>query len=168
MASPDPPPRVSVVMPVYNAEGFVEAAARSILDQTFTDLELIAVDDGSTDGSGAILDRLAAADPRLRIVRRPNTGVTGALNDGLAAARAPLIARMDADDVSAPTRLEKQLAYLDAHPDIGLLGCAWTTCPADGRRIAPDPHLLAIWQRGPDAIAARLAEGHNIIAHPNR
>lgn len=169
-AGPDRPelgaPRVSVVMPVYNAAPFLEAAVRSILNQTLRDLELVAVDDGSTDGSSAILDRLADEDPRLHVVRRPNTGITRALNDGLAAARAPLIARMDADDLAHPARLQKQADHLDAHPDIGLLGCAWTTCPADGRRIPPDPHLLKVWAAGPDAVAARLHEGHNVIAHP--
>ncbi|MEE9405594.1 MAG: glycosyltransferase [Algisphaera sp.] len=161
-----PAPHISVVMPVYNTQQYVESAVRSILDQTFRHFELIVVDDGSTDGSSDILDRLAAADSRMRIVRRPNTGITRALNDGLAVATAPLIARMDADDIALPTRLEKQHAFLNTHPDVGLLGCAWTTCLADGTRVAPQPALLKLWAQGPTVIAAELAQGHNCIAHP--
>ena len=119
-------PRVSVLMPVYNAEPFLPRAIDSILAQTFADFELICVDDGSTDGSLAVLRAYQARDERVRILSRPNTGIVGALNDGLAAARGERIARMDADDWCDPTRFAKQVAYLDAHPRCVAVG-TWCT-----------------------------------------
>ncbi|HEX7010988.1 MAG TPA: glycosyltransferase [Phycisphaeraceae bacterium] len=118
-------PRVSVLMPVYNAQAFLPEAMDSILTQTLSDLELIAVDDGSRDGSLAILRDYERRDRRVRVLSRPNTGICGALNDGLAVARGVYIARMDADDWCAPDRLAKQAAYLDAHEDCVAVG-AWT------------------------------------------
>jgi len=115
-------PAISVVMPVYNAQRYLGLAIDSILDQTFGDLELIAVDDGSRDQSLAILNGYAQKDQRVRVISRPNTGIVGALNDGIAAARAPLIARMDSDDLSLPQRFEKQVAFLEQHPECVLLG----------------------------------------------
>src|SRR5258706_14041022 len=115
-------PAVSVVMPVYNGERYLASAIDSILAQTFTDFELIAVDDGSTDSSLPMLKRYAERDPRVRVISRPNTGIVGALSDAIAAARAPLIARMDADDLSLPLRFERQVAYLSGHPQCVLVG----------------------------------------------
>src|SRR4051812_8466576 len=89
-------PRVSVVMPVYNAERYITEAVQSILDQTFTDFEFLIVDDGSTDGSRAILERHAASDERIKLVSRPNTGYLVALNEMLGRARGEYVARMDA------------------------------------------------------------------------
>lgn len=118
-----PMPRVSVVMAVYNAAPFLEEAIVSILSQSWRDFELIVVDDASSDGSGAILDR--QEDPRIRMIRHPiNLGASLSRNDALAAARGEYVAIMDADDVCAPTRLERQVEYLDAHPAVGLVGCA--------------------------------------------
>jgi glycosyltransferase involved in cell wall biosynthesis len=140
-ASPDStslastPPAVSVLMPVYNAEQYLEAAVRSILDQTYRDFELIIIDDGSTDGSLAILQRLAAEDTRIRLVSRPNTGYTIALNQAIALARGQLLARMDADDISMPNRFHLQVDYLNAHPECVALG---------GRLIMIDPTGLKI------------------------
>ncbi len=128
-------PVVSVVLPVFNAARTLRAAIESILTQTQGDLELIAIDDGSTDGSGALLDAFAAADARVRLIRRPNTGIVGALNDGLAAARAEFIARMDADDIAAPRRLERQLAHLHANPGCVALGSAVDLLDASGARV---------------------------------
>jgi glycosyltransferase involved in cell wall biosynthesis len=118
----NPAPPVSVVVPVYNAALYLRAAMASVLAQTFRDFELIAVDDGSTDASKSILEELAAGDPRVRVISRPNTGIVGALNDGLAAARGEFIARMDADDFALPARFETQLAWLRAHPECVALG----------------------------------------------
>src|SRR5437868_1739700 len=105
-------PLVSVVMPLYNAAVYLPAALDSILAQTLRDFELIVVDDGSRDRSPAILRRYQSRDPRLRVISRPNTGIVGALNDGLAVSRGEFIARMDADDISLPERFEKQVTYL--------------------------------------------------------
>ena len=120
----DNAPLITVLMPVYNAAPFVAAAITSILEQTFTDFELIIVNDGSTDGSSAVIS--AFLDPRIRTITQVNQGISAALNTGLALARGEFIARQDADDLSLPERLEKQVAYLRAHPDVGLLG-TWAT-----------------------------------------
>src|SRR4051812_32841029 len=108
-------PRVSVVMPVYNGERFIAESVRSVLASDLTDLELLVLDDGSTDGSVAAANAAAAGDPRVRIVTLPHGGVAAARNTGLHEARAPLIANLDADDVMFPHRLSRQLAFLDAH-----------------------------------------------------
>ncbi|NOY79986.1 MAG: glycosyltransferase [Kiritimatiellaeota bacterium] len=117
-------PRISVVMPTWNAEATIETAARSILDQTEPDLELVAVDDGSTDATPELLEEFSRRDPRVRLLRTPHRGIVAALNTGLDAARAPLIARMDADDRALPERLERQAEFLDTHPEIGLAACS--------------------------------------------
>jgi glycosyltransferase involved in cell wall biosynthesis len=113
---------ISIVFPVYNGGRFLATAIQSLLAQTFTDFEIIAVNDGSTDDSERILDRAAATDPRIRVLSRPNTGIVGALNDGIAMARGDLISRMDADDISLPQRLEKQVAYLADHSECVAVG----------------------------------------------
>src|ERR1019366_81947 len=117
-----PPPTVSAILPVYNGAKYLRESVKSILQQTFTDFELIAVDDGSTDNSLRILNDLARSDNRMRIISRPNTGVSGAANDGIAIARGQFLARMDADDIAMPMRFEKQVSYLRAHPEVVLLG----------------------------------------------
>ncbi len=128
-------PAVSVVLPVFNAGRYLRPAMESLLAQTLRDFELIAVDDGSTDGSGALLDGFAAADPRVRLIRRPNTGIVGALNDGLAAARGEFVARMDADDIADARRLESQVAHLRARPECVALGSAVHLIDAAGARV---------------------------------
>ncbi len=102
-------PRVSVALPVYNCERYVAEAIESILAQTFTDFELLIVDDGSTDGALPILNRFAARDSRIRVISRPNTGIVGALNETWGLAREDLVARMDADEVALPVRFERQV-----------------------------------------------------------
>ena len=115
-------PRVTVVMAVYNAAEFLREAVASVLAQTYHDFELIVVDDSSRDDSLAILQSFD--DPRIRIIRHhTNVGAGLSRNDGLAAARGELVAIMDADDVCAPTRLGRQVAFLDENPLVGLVGC---------------------------------------------
>ena len=109
-------------MPVRDGERFVGEAVESVLGQTLADLELIVVDDGSTDSTPALLAGFARADARVRVLTQAVGGLTSTLNAGCALVRAPLIARMDADDVALPDRLERQVAFLDAHPDVALLG----------------------------------------------
>ena len=112
-------PRVTVLLPVYNGATTIDAAVQSILCQTFSDFELLVVDDGSTDDTPA---RLAAhKDERLRVLRTENRGLGAALKYGVEESRGELIARMDADDISAPNRLEREIAALDAHPEIGVV-----------------------------------------------
>jgi hypothetical protein len=130
-------PRVSVVMPVFNGEKYLAEAVESVLGQTFQDLELVAVDDGSRDGSRGILEGFAQADRRVRlVVNEQNLGLAGALNRGCAGARAPYIARLDADDVAIPDRLSRQVEFLDAHPSVAAVGGSLITMDASGRRIS--------------------------------
>ena len=118
-------PRVSVVMPVYNGERFLAEAIESILAQTFEDFEFIIVDDGSGDRSADIIADYARKDERIRIVTLPrNMGEAAARNAGNASARGEYIATMDADDISLPARLQKQVEILNAHPAIGAVS-AW-------------------------------------------
>jgi len=126
-------PAVSVLVSVHNEEAFVGEAIRSVLAQTLADLELLVVDDGSTDGTPAIL--AAVQDPRLTIVRHARRGLTPSLNRALGLARAPLAARLDADDVALPERLARQRAFLDAHPEVGVLGTAAREVDAAGREV---------------------------------
>jgi glycosyltransferase involved in cell wall biosynthesis len=118
-------PRVSVVLPVRNGERTLPAALESLRAQTEPDWELLAVDDGSTDSTAPLLRAWGQQDRRIRMVRTaPATaGIVAALNQGIALARAPLIARMDADDVADPRRLKLQCEFLDRHPEIGLVSC---------------------------------------------
>ena len=115
-------PQVSVVVACYNAQPFLGAAMESMLQQSFHDWEMIVVNDGSTDESGKYLHTLASRDPRVQVIDQENQGQNAAANRAISLARAPLIARMDADDVSDPTRLAKQVAYLNSNPSIGLVG----------------------------------------------
>ena len=129
----NPMARVSVVMSVFNGERFLLEAVDSILGQTYGDLELIVIDDGSTDGSSAILEQRGLEDPRLRIFHQANVGLTRSLNRGVGLATGEYIARMDADDIADPTRIERQVAFMDAHPDVGLLGTGYREIDAEGR-----------------------------------
>jgi glycosyltransferase involved in cell wall biosynthesis len=122
MGGPGGAPPISVLMGVYNGAPLVGRAVASVLAQTHGDLELVVVDDGSTDGTPDVL--AAVADPRLRVQRQAHAGLTRALNRALAVARGPLVARLDADDVALPERLARQLAFLAAHDEVGLLGTA--------------------------------------------
>ena len=117
-------PRVSVVMPVYNSEAYLTDSIGSILRQTYLEWELICVDDGSSDGSLGILRRYESADPRVRVITRPNSGVARARNDGMAVAHGRYIAAMDSDDISLPERLHRQVGYMESHPACVGLGAA--------------------------------------------
>lgn len=110
-------------MPVRDAAGTVAAALDSIQAQTLADWELVVVDDGSQDGTGALLNQCAARDSRVRVLRQPPLGIAAALQHGCTACRGTFIARMDADDVMVPDRLHTQRAALEAHPDWGLVSC---------------------------------------------
>ena len=120
--APTSTPTVSVVMAVFNGERYLRSAAESILSQSFGDFEFIVIDDGSTDGSRRILEELSGRDGRLRVTSRANKGLTATLNEGLSLARGRYVARMDADDLSLPDRFEKQVAFLDAHPEVVCVG----------------------------------------------
>jgi len=115
-------PKVSVLLPVFNADRYLRLAIDSILTQTFTDFELIIINDGSTDGSRQILE--SYVDPRIQLIHQANAGLPISLNRAIKVARGQYLARQDADDVSLPSRLSEQVHYLDAHPQCALLGTA--------------------------------------------
>src|SRR5882724_5687019 len=116
-----PAPEVSVLLPAYNAAATVAKAAESVLTGDDVALELILIDDGSTDGTSEVLESIAR-DSRVRVISHQNMGLAASLNQGIAVASAPFIARMDADDISAPGRLDRQLKFLSDHPDVVLVG----------------------------------------------
>ncbi|MBP0621451.1 glycosyltransferase family 2 protein [Cupriavidus consociatus] len=115
-------PLISVVLPVYNGAGDVEKAVDSILTQTFTDYELIIINDGSKDDSASVLESLR--DPRIRLYHQDNMGLAGTLNRGIDLARGRYIARQDQDDLSHPERFARQVEFLENNPEHGLLGTA--------------------------------------------
>ncbi|MBE9047648.1 glycosyltransferase [Pleurocapsales cyanobacterium LEGE 10410] len=118
-------PKVSVLMCVYNGEAHVREALESILEQTFTNLEFVIVEDGSTDSTWEILTKYAERDSRIVLIRNEeNLGLERSLNKGLAACQGEYFARQDADDVSLPNRLQLQTNFLDTHPEVGALGTA--------------------------------------------
>jgi glycosyltransferase involved in cell wall biosynthesis len=144
-------PLVSVVLSVYNGARYLRASLESVLAQDGLEYEIIAVNDGSTDESGQILNDYAARDTRVRVLHQANKGLTRALVRGCAEARGRYIARQDADDLSLPGRFKLQSDYLAAHPSVSLAGC-WT------RYIGPEDELLFLWQRheGPEEATRAL------------
>ena len=142
----EPAPLVSVIMPVYNGERYLAEAIESILTQTLSDLELIVVDDCSMDGSAAIARDYAGRDERVRMIQHDrNRGSASARNSGVAASRGQFIAAMDSDDISLPQRLEKQVAFLQSHPDVGVVAAALQVASADlsDRHFHPYPQQHA-------------------------
>jgi len=160
-------PLVSVVLPVRNGMPFLEAAVASLRRQTLSDLEVVALNDGSIDETGDILDRWAAGDPRVRVVHLPASGLVAALNAGLACCRAPVIARMDADDVSHPRRLELQLEVLERRPDVGVVSCGVKLFPRS--EVAQGFRIYEEWLNGlrthDDMSRERFVESP--VAHPS-
>lgn len=135
-------PKVSVVMPVYNASRFLREAVDSVFAQTLTDWELVAVDDGSTDDSLAILREYERRDGRVRVISRPNTGIVGARNDGINASRARFIAMMDADDVSLAARFQRQVEWLETHEDCVAVGTLVDLIDEWGDRFSRRPAVI--------------------------
>jgi len=156
-------PAISVIMSVYNGERFLTDAIESILSQSYADFEFLIVDDGSRDSSPQIITEFAASDSRIRPILRENRGLIASLNEMLSLARAPIVARMDADDFSKPERLGLQMAFLDENPDYGVVG-AW--CDEF------DEHDRSIVGWGADqpithdAILTAIEIGDQLVCHP--
>jgi hypothetical protein len=145
-------------MPIHNGEAFVAAAIESVLEQTFRDFEFLIIDDGSTDGSVGIIE--AYTDPRIRLMRNEHQiGQTRTLNRGLGMARGEYVARMDADDISLPTRLERQVGFMAANPDVGACG-TWVVTLGDREG--------EVWKypEGAEEIRCRLLFD-SALAHPS-
>lgn len=130
-------PKVSVIMPAYNAEDTVRGSVASVLQQSLTELELVVVDDGSSDNSARLVRELADGDPRLHLICQPNRGAGPARNRGLSAARGEYIAFLDSDDYWAPDCLERLAAALDTHPGTDLAYCGWQNVGLTGGRGEP-------------------------------
>jgi len=150
-------PRVTVLMSVYNGGPYLREAVESILRQSFSDFEFLIIDDGSQDDSVAIVE--AYKEPRIRLIRNGgNLGLSLSLNKGLELARGEYVARMDADDISRPERLALQVAFLDAHPQVGVCG-SWV-------RFFPKAQG-ALWKLPPSSEQIRCWQFHTVgVAHP--
>lgn len=141
-------PKISVLMSVFNGQPYLKKSVRSILNQTFEDFEFIIINDGSNDGSKAVLERFADRDNRVRLVHQENRGLVPSLNRGLSMARGRYIARMDADDISLPERLETQVRFLDSHSEVGIVGTQHIWIDGDGEithypSLPTDPSYIA-------------------------
>ena len=150
-------PKASVIVPVYNVEGYLEKCVQSVLAQTEKDFELLLVDDGSTDHSGKLCDTLAQTDSRIRVIHQQNQGLGGARNTGIREAKAPWILLADSDDWIEPGILEKTLAAAGKAPDIDLVMFAYRTVDEAGRELGvfrenmPKGQALSLDQR-PDIL----------------
>ncbi|RWE73144.1 MAG: glycosyltransferase [Mesorhizobium sp.] len=153
-------PTVSVIIPVRDGAPYIGEALQSILDQDLADIEVIVVDDGSSDDSAAIATSLGEGDGRVKVVANRGKGIVDALNMGIALARAPLVARMDGDDISLPDRLRLQAARFDADADLQLLGTAGLRIDRDGKPLRPIEVPI-----GNEPLRSALA-GYNPMLHP--
>lgn len=155
-------PEISVIMPVYNAEQFLDKSIRSILDQTFRNFEFIIIDDGSIDKSKTIIRGYQKKDKRIKLIRNiRNLGLQKTLNKGLNAARGKYIARMDADDISLLRRLEMQKKYLDKNKEIFLVGSSAIVIDKMGER-------LGVFRKYDNYKKVRKKlEKNNCIIHPS-
>lgn len=140
-------PTISVLMPVYNCEPYLDEAIRSIRGQTFADFEFVIVNDGSTDGSLDTIRRHAAEDPRIVMLDRPNGGIVDALNAGLETCRGEFIARMDGDDVALQERFDVQIKFLDSNPGVVAVGTQFQMidyqgCPLSKSSFPTEPDLV--------------------------
>ena len=160
-------------MSVYNGERFLDLAIDSVRQQTFDDFEFLILDDGSVDGSRAIIERHAKEDSRIRLISRENRGLIASLNQLLEEARAPLVARMDADDICMPHRFERQHAFLQANPDYGVVGSAAEDIDENGAPypapdyVPPQTHadvLASIEQRPPLCHSSVMARRDVLLA----
>jgi glycosyltransferase involved in cell wall biosynthesis len=149
--------QISVLMAVYNGLPYLRQAVESVRAQTWPDWQLVAVDDGSRDGSAGYLASLR--DERITIVRQTNQGLAAALNHGLRHCAGELVARLDADDVAEPTRLAEQAAFLRRHPAVGLVGTQFRYV---GQRRAGKPSRLPCDHVG---IVAALSQGRHALVH---
>jgi len=127
-------PFISVVMPVYNGEKYLDEAIQSILTQTYEDFEFIIINDGSTDSSLEIIEKYKNQDERIILISRENRGLIASLNEGIEKARGQYIARMDADDISLPTRFEKQLKQMIVQ-NADFCGCNFIVIDEDGNSL---------------------------------
>jgi glycosyltransferase involved in cell wall biosynthesis len=154
---------LSVVMPVFNAEPYLSAALESVLSQTFSRFEVIAIDDGSTDQSAQILERFAREDSRIRVISISRCGLARALNIGMRAADGEFIARMDADDICLPDRFQQQLAFMAKNPDVIAVGASYLFIDEDGEPLCP---RTEVYETHEQIDAAHFNGKGGAIGHP--
>jgi glycosyltransferase involved in cell wall biosynthesis len=154
-------PLVSIVLPVFNAEPYLQAALASMLAQSFTDWEMICINDGSRDRGPAMLDALAEREPRVRVVHQENVGLVTTLNRGIELARGALVCRMDSDDIAMPDRLARQVAFLRDHPEHVAVGGAILKIDADS-----DPLGIERLASEHDDIEQALLQRRTGMFHP--
>lgn len=155
-------PAISVLLPVYNGERYLEQAIRSVLGQSFTNFELLVLDDGSKDKSRVLAERLAAYDGRVHVRSRSNRGLVPTLNELIGLARGRYLARMDADDIARPDRFRRQVEFLDAHPEVVCVGGAQALIDEKGRFLTTIVPPL-----DNASIQASVLAGHGAICHPS-
>lgn len=154
-------PAISVVLPVFNGGSYLEEAILSIRNQSFKDFEFIIINDGSTDRSLDVIRRHAYEDSRIIVIDRENKGLVATLNEGVAVAKGELIARMDADDVSSPERLERQHQFMISHSDCVCVGSDVEIIDDNGRKITVLHQLTLDVEIQNEAL-----KGHTTICHP--
>jgi glycosyltransferase involved in cell wall biosynthesis len=123
-------PKITVLMPCFNSELTIRESIESVLQQTYTDFELLVINDGSRDTSGEIIEAFARADMRVRVVSQENQGIVSALNSGVELSRGSYIARLDSDDIAEAQRLERQIGFMESHPALALVGSFYTEIPS--------------------------------------
>ncbi|TWU20715.1 putative glycosyltransferase EpsE [Novipirellula galeiformis] len=152
----DDQPEVSVVIPVYNASAYLAEAVESVLRQTFTDWELVAVDDGSSDNSLEILRGFESQDSRIKVLPLTHRGIAGTRNAGIHAAQGEYLAALDNDDIMCPRRLEVQVDFMRKHPDFVAVGAAGLLVDADG-----DPIAERSFPSSSEEVESELLKGRN-------
>lgn len=155
-----PTPHVSVLLPCYNAAPYLELCLKSLFTQSYSNFEIVAIDDGSTDATLAILRRAAATDQRLRVVSRENRGLVATLNELIAEARGSLLARMDADDIAYPERLSTQVAALEADQDLAMVCSDYDLVEVANRAKHFNTHLV------PDDVWPLALNFYCAVSHP--
>lgn len=138
---------ISVVMAVYNARQYLQPCIESVLRQSYPDFEFVIVDDGSTDGSDHIVEQFARQDPRIRLYKQPNRGVSAARNLAVSHSRFQLLATMDADDIMLPSRLQRQLEFMQQHPDASV-GCSYAQLIDRNGKVIGSSHTIVDVRRG--------------------
>jgi glycosyltransferase involved in cell wall biosynthesis len=155
--------QVSVVLPAYNSSRFISQAIESVLAQTWRDFELIIIDDGSTDNTLEIAEKYAARDPRVRVYTQPNAGLSQTLHRGIDLSVNEWVFRMDNDDLMRPNRIERQLAFINEHPELAVTSCLVRHIDSNNRIIGKDNSRLFTHESVAAVVSANELVG---FSHP--
>lgn len=158
-------PEVTILLPVYNAEEFIEEAIISILRQTYKNFTFLIINDGSTDKTGEIISKFKEKDSRIEYYQRTNKGLIDTLNEGISLCRTELIARMDADDVAFPNRIERQVSFMNTHPEVSVCGTGMVYYETGKINILPasNDHLKIITLFSPPVFHPTVMMRRNAI-----